>query len=285
MINTLVQFATMETPGNYGWFHIMFLIIIFLGTFAICFFGRNVRDLTFRIIIGVLWLICIGLEIYKQCTFVWDGDSYQWYAFPFQFCSSILYALPFIVFLPEGKVRQAFMAFAGLFMFFGGLAVYAYPNDVFVSRTGINIQTMTHHGLQVLVGIYVTVWNRKNILSEKGFIDTFKNMLFYILKGAIVFAGFIAVAIILNEGVTRMYPETEAMNMFYISTRHDCTLPVLSSIYPLVNPFVFILIYFFGFLVVAFIMMFLQYGILCLDKVLGKYSDALLSKMSSKKED
>ena len=41
-----------------------------------------------------------------------------------------------------------------------------YPNDVFSTQLGISIQTMVHHGMQVVLGVYVSVYNRNKYLGN-----------------------------------------------------------------------------------------------------------------------
>ena len=253
--------AEMTEPTNYGWFHLMFVAIVIAATVFLCWKFRDCSDRTFRGISLGLWLLIVVLEIYKQFVytleftdgaFVWD---YQWYAFPYQLCSTPLYALPFVAFLPNGKIHDAFIFYMSFFSLFGGIAVFFYPNDVFISTIGINVQTMIHHGLQIVLGIFFTVHERKKL------------SIFAYLRSAVVFAGFLAIAIIANIVVYHIFAANgidETFNMFYISPYFECTLPVLSSIYPNVPFIVFILIYSLGFLLVAFLLYLIQYGICAL---------------------
>jgi len=237
---------TMETPTNYGLFHIISIAIVVATTIVVCLLLKNRNEKIFKRFLFVCWLLILILEIYKQIIFSFeysDGAAkwdYQWYAFPFQFCSLQLYLLPFVIFLKDGKVRDAIIAFLATFSFFGGLAVYIYPNDVFVSTIGINIQTMIHHGLQIVLGILFMVYYHKK-LSMKFF-----------LSSIVVFVSCIAVAMILNAIVPTF--TTETFNMFYISPLYECTLPILGSIYQKVHYILFLLLYIFGFSLVAFLM-------------------------------
>jgi hypothetical protein len=243
----------MTEPTNYGWFHLMFMAIIIATTVLLCVFFKNSNDKTMRKIVLIFWIVIFVLEIYKQFNFsfsvvdnklVWD---FQWYAFPFQFCSTPLYAMPFIVFLKDGKIRDAFIAYMGAFSFFGGLAVFFYPNDVFVRTIGINIQTMVHHGLQVVFGIYFAVRDLKKLGYK------------YCLEAIPVFGALVSTALALNLIMYRAIDET--FNMFYISLYYDCTLPILSEVYKVVPYIVFALIYMLGFCLVAFIICYAEKGI------------------------
>lgn len=248
--------AEMTEPTNYGWFHLMFIAIIVAATVFLCVKCRDVSDKHFRRIIFISWVVLVLLEIYKQLVysveytngeFVWD---YQWYAFPYQFCSSPLYALPFVAFLPDGKVRDAFVGFISFFSLFAGVAVFLYPNDVFIATTGINIQTMVHHGSQIVLGIYAAVYYRKRLSIR------------YYLRSIPVFVAFLFVAMVLNIAGYHAFAAAgidETFNMFYVSPYFECTLPVLSLVYPAVPYAVFFLMYCIGFSIAALVMYFLIY--------------------------
>ena len=242
--------SNMTTPTNYGWFHLMFIGIIILTTFLLCYFFKDASIKTFNKISLISWIIIVILELYKQFVFsytigentiTWD---YQWYAFPFQFCSSPIYVLPFIIFIKNNKIKDIFIAFMASFSLFAGLAVFAYPNDVFIDTIGINIQTMIHHGLQIVLGIFFAVYYR-NSLNIKWWI-----------KSVFVFAGLVIVALGLNlivHNILQANNIDETFNMFYISPYFDCTLPVLSIFYDLLPYIVFLIIYIVGFAIAAFI--------------------------------
>ena len=97
----------METPTNYGWFHLMFIGIVILFTVFLCLKFKDCDDKIFRRITLICWITIVALEILKQLVFSFEFDGtnavwdYQWYAFPYQFCSTPLYVLPFIAFLRD----------------------------------------------------------------------------------------------------------------------------------------------------------------------------------------
>lgn len=245
----VLQVTNFDRPGNYGWFHLLFFGLTILASVLLCVFFRNAKEKTAKRILLIGWLIMVIFEIYKQLIFVgfhfntsdntysWD---YSWYAFPYQLCSTPLYALPFVIFCKPGKIRDAFSSFIVFFAMFGGVCVMFYPNDVFATDLlGIQIQTMVHHGLQVVLGVYLIAYNRKKI------------NIFYFLKGAIVFVGAVIIAMLIN---ILLYPVVnETFNMFYISPYYPCTLPLLSMIYPKVHYVVFFLIYCIGFILASLV--------------------------------
>ena len=244
----------MTRPGNYGWFHLVSVFAIITLTVFLCLKFRDADEKVVRRILFIAWIVMMFAETLKQVlfTFEYDGVSavwdYQWYAFPYQLCGTPLVVLPFIVFLKEGKVRDAFMAFMSTFSLFGGLATFFYPNDVFVREIAINIQTMLHHGLQIVLGVFIAVHNRRRLTHK------------YYLSSIPVFAGLLGLAMAMNIGVYHIFVAKgidETFNMFYVSPYFDCTLPVLSSIYPKVPYAIFIVLYIFGFVLISAI---LHYG-------------------------
>jgi hypothetical protein len=252
---------TMERPTLYGLWHICSLILTVAACVCTVIFFRNASDKTMRRVLAVMWGIMVVFEMYKQIVYSFhvDGDmitfDFQWYAFPYQFCSTPLFALPFLIFMKDGPVRNFFTVFVTGFVLFAGVAVMIYPGDVFISMIGINIQTMVHHGLQVVMGVMLVAYNRRRM--------TLPN-----LGGSIaVFASFAAVAIILNEIAYAVFAANgidETFNMFFISRHYPCTLPILSSIYPAVPYPVFLLIYLAGFALVAALFFGIEKGILWL---------------------
>ena len=250
----------MTTPASYGIWHICFLLLAGAASVGAVWRFRDASEKTQRRLLLTVWLVLVTLEVYKQLVFsldVTDGVadwSYQWYAFPFQFCSSPLYVLPFAIFPRSDRIRSAVMSFLATFSLFGGMAVMAYPGDVFIGMIGINIQTMVHHGSQVVLGVLMVAWNRRRM--DKVFFA----------KGIAVFAILAAVAMILNLGVHAALVSAGmgdlTFNMFFISPYHPCTLPGLSLVYPAVPYPVFLALYLLGFSAVAGIVFGMEAGIL-----------------------
>ncbi len=174
--------ADMTTPTSYGWFHLLFLALAIALCVLLCIKYRDAEDKTVRKIIFIGWVIMAVLEIYKQLNYSINYSDtaitrdYQWYAFPYQFCSTPLYALPLVVFLHSGKVRDAVISFLGFFSLFAG-GVFFYPNDVFIPTIGMNIQTMAHHGMQIVMGVFIIAHERKR-LNIKFFLLGNANFLF-----------------------------------------------------------------------------------------------------------
>lgn len=228
--------SSMKRPTMYGWFHLMFLGIIVIMTILI---RKKYNNLSIKKIKKILLLysfLCLAFEVYKQINFSFHYDavntwwSYQWYIFPFQFCSVPMYVALIAGFTKNNKVEKACFAFLGTYSLIGGLSCMLYPDTVFIETIGINIQTMVHHGTMVLVGLLLLINNKIEY--------NFKSLYY----ATIVFI--ICVLIALTIDISTYYLNIGGgLKMFFISPFHQSSLPVFSVIYEKVPYIVFLLIY------------------------------------------
>jgi len=217
--------TSMEEPGIYGWFHIMWLVITAGATAALCFFFKGASDKQIRAVILSVAVIVTLLEIYKQINYtftVQDGQirtDYQWYAFPFQFCSTPMYVGLLAGLTRKGRVHKALCAFLASYAVFAGVCVMLYPADVFIETIGINIQTMVCHGSMITVGVF---------LLYTGYVPCEHKS---VLPAIPVFAVCVGIAMILNEiAHASGLLVTETFNMFFISPYCAPSLPVYSLV-------------------------------------------------------
>ena len=246
---------SMETPASFGWFHLLWLALTFLTLIPLCRVPKQQSPDHVRRVIFVTAIIVTILEIYKQINYSFsytDGIvfDYQWYAFPFQFCSTPMYVGLLAGLIKKGKVHESLCAYLATYAMFAGLAVMVYPNDVFINTIGINIQTMFCHGSMITIGIY---------LFATGYVKLQHKT---ILKAMPVFASTVALAAIMNELAYQVgLLETETFNMFYISPHCDPHLLVYSDVQKLV-PFPFcLIIYILGFTAAAYLILLIAMGI------------------------
>ena len=252
---------TMEKPALYGSFHIISILLTIALTVGACFFLRNASDKKMRIIVFVAWFIMTFFEVGKQLLFAMhvEGDlmtwQYNWYSFPFQFCSTPYYTLPFIFLLKDCKLRRAIMSYIATFSLFAGFIVMVLPTSVFNTYTFINVQTMIVHGFQVVLGVWMAAYNRDRL-----------NFPFF-GSGLITFAGFSSAAMVLNVLMPKYFAEKGidvVFNMFYISPYYNNDLPVLSTLYPLLPYPVYLIVYLLGFGLAAIIMYGIAKGVVSL---------------------
>lgn len=258
-----------DRPQIFGAYHVICLfLMVALAIFLVWRF-RNASDRAVRILLLAVWVTITVLEIIKQVESAFTIDaygnpiwSYLWHSFPFQFCSTPYYCMPFIIFLPDGFWRRAFIAFFASFSLFAGLVVMIYPGDVFCANLIINIQTMVLHASMVAIGVMLVAYNRKHMGNR------------YYFGSLSIFYAFAAIAFILNETIYNFVlidKPSEAINLFYISRYYPCTLPILSNIYASVPYPAYVVIYVLGFTLAAAIFFYSEKGILALIKKIKKH--------------
>ena len=245
--------SKMEVPALYGWFHLMFFALaIIAGIVLVKKVKKDEKEV--RKMLFITSIACIMLEIYKQLNYTFEFDGvkitadYQWYAFPFQFCSTPMYIGLLAGISKKEKIHNALCAYLATFALFAGLCVMFYPGDVFVKTIGINIQTMICHGSMVTVGIF---------LLGSGYVKSENKT---VLKAASVFAICIALAMIMNE-VAYLSGLEETFNMFFISPHEDPSLPVYSIVQQYVPFPLCTVIYIGAFTLASYIILLITMGI------------------------
>jgi hypothetical protein len=213
----------MTKPGLFGWFHLMWIALVILGSLGLCLLHKKKSPGTPNVLLFVSVVVAL-LEIYKQINYSFsytDGIrfDFQWYAFPFQFCSTPMYVGLLAGIFRKGKLHDALCAYLATFSVFAGICVTVYPGDVFVGTVGINIQTMICHGSMICLGVYL--FYSGHVKAE-----------WKTLKKAIpVFAVCVGLAAVMNDvAYATGLLEREVFNMFFISPHCDPSLPVYSLV-------------------------------------------------------
>ena len=256
--------AQMQTPTMYGWFHLLFFAVSIAAGILLCIRCKQAKAGFIWKLLLVVSILTLVLEAYKQInyTFSYDGQGvsadYQWYAFPFQFCSTPMYVGLLAGALRKGKVHDALCAYLGTYALFAGLCVMLYPAQVFIGTIGINIQTMICHGSMITVGIYL-LYTQHVKLEHKT-----------ILKAIPVFACLIAMAAIMNEiAYASGLLEWETFNMFFISPHCEPSLPVYSLVQAVVSYPWSLIIYIVMFTLAAYLMLLIA---MLINKLAAKHS-------------
>ena len=236
----------MEEPEVISWFHFIALIPIIALAILIPLFFRNAEEKTYKRILFIFWVALIILEIFKQLikSFYYGNPSYWEYSirdFPFSVCSMVYYFIPIILFVNKEKhpkIVDAATGYLCLICLTAGIVVCIYTKMATSTLIFINIQTFIHHGSQVVLGVFIYVWNRKNVTIKT------------VYRSLIAFAITAVIAIIINVA---FYPNF--INMFFINPTRITNLPVGNIVqekagYP---------VYLIAFLTVIALMTFLTY--------------------------
>ena len=247
--------AEMKTPELYGWFHILFLTLTVFTTILLCVRGKDDSPRRVNNLVFFTAVVVFVLEIYKQINYSFSyGDGvrfdFQWYAFPFQFCSTPMYVGLLTGLFRKGRVQKALYAYLATYSVFAGLCVMVYPADVFVKTIGINIQTMICHGSMIAIGIY---------LLYTGAVKLEHRTLFGAMA---VFSVAVGIAVVLNEiAYYSGLLETETFNMFFVSRHCDPSLPVYSLVQAVVPYPWCLIVYIWGFTSASYLLLLLAMAV------------------------
>ena len=248
--------AEMTLPQPYGWFHLLCLGLTILATIYLCFRGQYHSSQQIRSLVLGVTLTTILLEIYKQInyTFTVSGDTiiadYQWYAFPWQFCSMPMYVGLLAGLTKKGRLHEAACAFLATFSVFAGVCVMLYPVSIFTETAGINIQTSFCHGSMIVVGAY---------LLATGYV---KMEYRTILKALPVFITAVFIAVVLNElAYYSGLLQTDEFNMFFVSRHCPPHLPVYSLVQNVVPYPWCLILYILGFTAASSLILLVAKGI------------------------
>ena len=265
-----------ELFSNYGWYHLMWLGIMIVATIVLTlvFARKHNKKVDDRVIFSIGALL-LEIEIYKQVFYTIDAGHYQWYAFPFQFCSVPMYVAFIAPLIKNEKVKEAMYKFLAFFGLLAGLAVMLYPDTCLNTRyISILIHTMLWHSSMVVMGVYLVVARKygQNIFKE-------------VLPGSIVFVIILAIAIIANIIAYKTYfgiPEKNIYNdtffLMYVSPYYDSPLPILSNIKASVPYPIFMLSYIMAFVVGIAFLWLIVYGIRQLCLALSKKKEHIKEK-------
>lgn len=244
----------MDRPLSYGWFHIMWIILIILMLLFLYSKRSKYSDKQLKWVLGVYGIVAFLLELLKQLIWTFNYDpttfiityDYQWYAFPFQLCTTPIFVCIICLFLKKNKCRDYLLAYMAFVTILGSIATMVLPDSCFTSDILVNIHTMWLHAGSLVVSIYL-------LLTHEVELDK------YYLKGAfLIFLLFVLMALLLNIAVYNMNVlNGEVFNMFYISPYFESILPCFDVIYRLVPYFVFLIIYIFVILLGSFLIFYL----------------------------
>lgn len=264
--------AEMEVPKPFGIYHLFCWLVVIVLTIYLCIFQRNISPEKLQKTIFFISLTKFILEIYRHIHFglsIQDNKiifEYPWYAFPWQFCSTPMYAEMLSCIVKKGKLHDSLYAFLATYVVFAGFCVMFYPNGVFTNFVGVNIETMFCHGSMVILGIWLLAAEKVKLEHKT------------LLKALPVFLFVVAAAVIMNEvAFFNGILEKQNFNMFYINPH--CT-PTL-FLYALVQSFVpypwFILVYSAVFTLGAYLILLLA---IFIKNLVSKYTTTSLNALT-----
>lgn len=245
MLNPFERFllalqAEMICPEPWGMFHWISLCIV-AGVIAVLYTRREKHsEEQLKLILGLYAVVALALELGKQLIWSFNYDvatqlvtwDYQWYAAPFQLCTTPMYVCLACLFMKKTPLRDTLLSYVAYITILGSMSMMLLPESCFVSDILVNVHTTYLHFGSFVVSVYLLMSGEVSI-SRKS------------LQHAIfTFVGFVGVTLMLNEVVFQSgILEGETFNMFYISKYFLSSLPVFSAIQPLVPHTMFVLLY------------------------------------------
>lgn len=217
----------MPEATAWGWFHLMWVALIVISLIVLYKLKGKYSEKQLKTVVGIYGIVALILEVAKQLIWTFDYNSvtntftadYQWYAFPFQLCTTPIFACILALFMKRTKLRLALLAYMAFVTILGSFMTVIIPDDCLVDTILINIHTMWLHCGSLVVSIYLLMSgaveiNRQNLKNGIG-----------------IFIVFVILAQVLNIGVYNSgILGDETFNMFYISPYFISSLPVFDTI-------------------------------------------------------
>ena len=198
----------------------------------------------------ILGFVFIALEIFKITFRIIVKEGADLTLISFQICSIPMYLLPFIYFMKEGKLKQAFIGYVSFQSFTSAFFYFVRPaaalNTAYVA---ITVHSVLWHSLMVASGVYAMI--AYGLLTKEGFRSFIYSYILWVVT--------VVIAVILNIILIKANPGT-ALNLFYIAPNSTFKYPLLSILFKEPKPYLpFLLVY----LVYYFIGGVSVYGIGC----------------------
>ncbi len=252
----------MIEPQAWGWFHLL-CISLTLFSLVFCWCRRkNHSEKQLKFILAAYTIPTLILEILKQISWsatvteagiVWD---YQWYAFPFQLCTTPLIVCLICLFLKKNFLRDSLLSYVAFVTILGSIAVMIIPDDCFVDDILVNIHTTYLHFGSFIVSCYVLITREVKIKLEA------------FVKAICIFIVMAMTANILNVVIYQSgILHGETFNMFYISPFFISSLPVFNQIQQEVPYVVFLFTYLFGLSCGSLLIYGMTYVVQCVLKI------------------
>ena len=196
----------------------------------------------------ILGFVFVALEIFKITFRLIVKEGADLTLIPFQICSIPMYLLPFIYFMKEGKLKQAFVGYVSFQSFTSAFFYFVRPaaalNTAYVA---ITVHSVLWHSLMVASGVYAMI--AYGLLTKEGFRSFLYSYNLWVVT--------VLIAVILNDILITANPGTQ-LNLFYIASNSTFKYPLLSILFKKPRPYsLFLLVY----LVYYFIGGFSVYGI------------------------
>ena len=246
--------GTMERPNPFGWFHLMWIAFTIIAILFLYKQKNKFNEKQLKMVLLIYGVIAFILELIKQIIWSYNYNSvteigtwqYEWYAAPFQLCTTPIFVSLICACLKKNKLRDSLLSYMAYITILGSFMTIIIPDSCFVETIEVNIHTMWLHCGSFVVSVYLLLVGEVEL--------KFKN----IKNAFLVFIMFATIAEVLNISIYHSgILQGETFNMFYISPYFISSLPVFNIIQENVPFILFLLFYitaiFLGSLIIYFI--------------------------------
>ena len=230
----------MEEPKPYEWFHLMWIALVIISLIILFKLKNKNSEKQLKTVLGVYGIVALILEVTKQIMWSFNYDpstsfvswDYQWYAAPFQLCTTPIFASIICLFLKNNKIRTSLLSYMAYVTILGSFMTMLLPDSCFTSDILINIHTMWLHCGSFVVSVYLLM-NKYVKINKQNLKSAFGVFLIFVFMAEFLNIG------IYNSGILN----GETFNMFYISPYFISELPVFNVIQENVPYVLYLLIY------------------------------------------
>ena len=232
--------AEMTRPNPYGWFHLLCIFLTITAIVVLFLLRKKYNEKQLKIVLAIYGVVAFILELTKQIIWAYDYDlslgigtwNYEWYAAPFQLCTTPIYVSIICLFLNKGKIRDSLLSYVSYITILGSVMTIIIPDSCFVETTLVNIHTMWLHCGGLVLSLYLMFTGEVKLRLKD-----FKNAI-------IVFLIFVFIAEMLNIGIYNSgILNGNEFNMFYISPYFTSSLPVYNTVQGMVPFPIFLMLY------------------------------------------
>ena len=173
----------MTIPKPFGLFHMSCISISIL---ILIYFHKKKKyygEKELKGILAIYGVVSLILEILKQLIWAFNYDietnivswDYEWYAFPFQLCTTPIFISIICLFLKDNKIRDSLLSYMAFITILGGITTILFPESCFTEFTLVNIHTMWLHLGSFTISVYLLMSGvvKTSMKSFKGAIFVF----------------------------------------------------------------------------------------------------------------
>lgn len=270
--------AEMKEPKAYGWFHFMWIFLIITALIILFKNKSKYNDRQLKIVLGVYGTVAFLLELTKQLIWSFNYDpitniiswDYQWYAAPFQLCTTPMFVTIICLFLKNSKIRNSLLSYIAFVTILGSIVTILIPDSCFTSDIMVNIHTMWLHCGSFVVSVYLLM-SRAVKVEKQNLKSAFKVFLVFVLIAEILNIS------IYNSGILN----GEEFNMFYISPYFISSLPVFNTIQENVPFIMYLVTYIFAISIGATLVYRIAYLMMCRKQKKNNKAEILSNEQSA----